>query len=226
MTSFTDKFPAWPKTPRLNRNVCITEKIDGTNGLISIGRVPFGSGAEQRDGYITVADFDAPLGGDGLPQWEWQIRVGSRRRWLTPSADNFGFFKWVNDNAVELVRLGPGHHYGEWYGHGIQRGYGLTERRFALFNVGRWKDARQPLWQGAEGYPYPRAVQVPDCVTTVPLLLVTTGDRRDVWAAITIGALEKAGSAAVPGFERPEGIIIFNEAHSTYEKAFTKWEAK
>lgn len=33
----TDKFPEWPKTPRLRSEIIITEKIDGTNGLIQIG---------------------------------------------------------------------------------------------------------------------------------------------------------------------------------------------
>ncbi len=34
------EYPAFGKIPRLNREVVITEKIDGTNGLISIERAP------------------------------------------------------------------------------------------------------------------------------------------------------------------------------------------
>ena len=38
------------------------------------------------------------------------------------------------------MELGVGQHFGEWWGFGIQRGYGLHERRFSLFNTGRWSD--------------------------------------------------------------------------------------
>jgi hypothetical protein len=65
---------------------------------------------------------------------------GSRTRWITPQDDNFGFARWAEGNKSELMKLGPGRHYGEWWGHGIQRGYGLTEKRFSLFNTSRWTD--------------------------------------------------------------------------------------
>lgn len=105
------EFKPFQKIARLNREVLVTEKIDGTNGLVWIAE-------------------------DGV-----EMRAGSRSRWITPEADNFGFAKWVADNAEELRRLGPGYHYGEWWGAGIQRRYGLTEKRFSLFNVSRWADA-------------------------------------------------------------------------------------
>ena len=37
--------------------------------------------------------------------------------------------------------LGEGVHRGEWWGNGIQRGYGLQngDKRFSLFNVHRWE---------------------------------------------------------------------------------------
>src|SRR5436305_1822690 len=65
------------------------------------------------------------------------VMAGSRTRWITPENDNFGFAKWVEANKSELMKLGVGHHFGEWWGSGIQRGYGLTkgEKRFSLFNV-------------------------------------------------------------------------------------------
>jgi len=67
-----------------------------------------------------------------------QIKAGSRSRWLTPENDNFGFAAWVADNKEELLTLGVGRHFGEWWGEGIQRNYGLKERRFSLFNTIRW----------------------------------------------------------------------------------------
>ncbi len=66
------------------------------------------------------------------------FQVGSRRRWITPEKDNHGFAAWAHAHRDELMQLGPGRHFGEWWGRQIQRGYGLDERRFSLFNVARW----------------------------------------------------------------------------------------
>jgi hypothetical protein len=52
------------------------------------------------------------------------IMAGSRTRWITPQDDNFGFAGWVDAHRDELLTLGPGRHFGEWWGAGIQRRYG------------------------------------------------------------------------------------------------------
>jgi len=51
--------------------------------------------------------------------------VGSRTQWITPEKDNHGFAKWAYANKEELLSLGVGNHFGEWWGNGIQRGYDL-----------------------------------------------------------------------------------------------------
>src|SRR5258708_1600570 len=73
-----------------------------------------------------------------------RVLAGSRSRFLTKETDNFGFHLWVTQHEDELRGLGPGRHYGEWWGSGIQRGYGLRkgEKRFSLFNVSRWGTER------------------------------------------------------------------------------------
>jgi hypothetical protein len=75
--------------------------------------------------------------------------TGSRNRWITPEDDNYGFSKWANENKEELLTLGPGRHFGEWWGSGIQRKYGLSngDKRFSLFNVQRFGGSR-PLCCG------------------------------------------------------------------------------
>jgi hypothetical protein len=110
-------FKEFPKMPRLSREIIVTEKIDGTNAQVAV---------VELDGYSAPG---AVWEGDGLA-----IYAGSRTRWITPKADNFGFAAWVRDNAEELATLGPGNHFGEWWGAGIQRRYGLTDKRFSLFN--------------------------------------------------------------------------------------------
>lgn len=127
--------------------------------------------------------------------------VGSRTRWLTADSDNFGFFRWCMDHFGELSTLGPGRHFGEWWGQGIQRGYGLTEKRFSLFNTSRWADDRD-----REKYPTDR----PACCHVVPVLYQGLfGPKHD---ENFIAKLRHEGSMAAPGFMKPEGIVVFHVA--------------
>lgn len=169
-------FEPFDSIPRLMRDVIVTEKIDGTNAQIVIGE-------------------------DG------SVRAGSRNRYITPEADNFGFARWVAEREAELrAVLGPGRHYGEWYGSGIQRGYGLSEKRFALFNTHRWTPAI--------GY-------LPTGVDVVPVLGIHTLDTNvimNIANHLCIG-----GSRLVPGFMQPEGIVVFHsKSQQLYKYTFDK----
>lgn len=159
-------FVGFPKISRLSREVIVTEKIDGTNAQIYI-----------------------PDSGD-------VCYAGSRSRWITPEQDNHGFAKWVGNNETDLLQLGPGNHFGEWWGSGIQRGYGLVkgEKRFSLFNVSRWNDD---------------AIR-PTCCHVVPTLY--KGDFNMEGIAMTLTYLKEIGSMAAPGFMKPEGIVIYHTA--------------
>lgn len=121
--------------------------------------------------------------------------TGSRSQWITPENDNFGFARWAQEHREELLKLGPGRHYGEWWGSGIQRRYGLAEKRFSLFNVGRW---RKP------------DVVLPACVSLVPVLY--EGIFTDEAVFFALDTLRENGSAAAPGFMQPEGVIVFHAA--------------
>ena len=126
------------------------------------------------------------VGEDGL------ILAGSRSRWITPENDNFGFAAWVRDHADELRELGPGRHFGEWWGAGIQRRYGLADKRFSLFNVLRWGETR------------------PACCGVVPTLYRGQFDTARI--EDTLATLAEEGSVAAPGFMKPEGIVVFHIA--------------
>jgi hypothetical protein len=181
----------------------VTEKIDGTNGLIEIERGTLGSVLQYTaDGSIPTDRVlildESEIGEDGLPVYEWHVRAGSRNRWLTPENDNHGFARWVWDNAKTLVAdLGEGRHYGEWYGAGIQRGYGLAEKHFMLFNVIRWADVdfTTPNLEVAT------VLSAPD---------MTAVDLKDV--PTFISALQAVGSFHVPGYMNPEGVVIYHHA--------------
>jgi len=167
------EFKEFEKIPRLSREMFITEKIDGTNGCIGI---------------------DALTG---------EFLVGSRSRWITPENDNFGFAKWAYAHKDELVAgLGHGVHYGEWWGSGIQRGYGLPkgEKRFSLFNVSRWLDD---------------AVR-PACCHVVPLLYQGVFDMDVIKSELH--KLDALGSRASEGFKPAEGIVIYHVAANMYFK--------
>lgn len=128
-----------------------------------------------------------------------RVLAGSRTRWITPETDNAGFARWVADNAEELRKLGPGHHFGEWWGAGIQRRYGLTEKRFSLFNTDRWQN----------GVPT-------DIVSVVPVLY--RGNFEDKAINEALERLAKEGSVAAPGWMKPEGVVVFHYATHTMHK--------
>lgn len=180
-----NEFQGFPKIARLSRDMLVSEKIDGTNAAV-----------------VVPDDPAAPL----LAQ--------SRNRFITPEDDNFGFAGWVWLHAKELRGLGPGRHFGEWFGCGINRAYGLTERRFALFNTSRW----HPLvWEHFEdercrhsGNKFvPRLfVPPPACCQVVPALYLGLFDTAVIEQQLR--ELAAGGSRAVEGFMRPEGIVIYH----------------
>lgn len=173
------EFQPFSKIPRLTRECIITEKIDGTNAQI----------------YIS----------DDLSV----ILAGSRSRWLTPGkGDNFGFATWVEEHQQELIlALGPGRHFGEWWGKGIQRGYGLKEKRFSLFNTSRWTGRLLPT----------------GCFV-VPILYQGLFHTEAVEE--TIRYLHIFGSHAAPGFDKPEGVVIFHVAGNLlFKKTLEKDES-
>lgn len=128
-----------------------------------------------------------------------RISAQSRSKIITLDDDNYGFARWVEDNAEELAKLGEGYHYGEWWGSGIQRRYGMDRKVFSLFNVGRWT---------------PENPNLPSCCSVVPIL--AQGALIDADKALD--DLKTNGSRAAPGFMKPEGIIVYHSAARMYFK--------
>jgi len=193
------EFQEFPKIARLSREVIVTEKIDGTNSQIFI---------EELEGYVPESPCICAC--DGLAIW-----AGSRNRWITPQADNFGFAKWVEAHAEELMAgLGPGRHFGEWWGPGIQRGYGLPkgEKRFSLFNTVRWCLQGKEPQQIPTGDPRQVKMQdvLPACCGLVPVLWRGNFDNIDTDEIMA--DLSAMGSFAAPGYMNPEGIVVYHVA--------------
>jgi hypothetical protein len=106
----------------------------------------------------------------------------SRTRIITRDDDNFGFAKWVYTNWDELSKLGPGYHFGEWWGKGIQRGYNLEEKRFSVF--------------------YYHNELPTTLVHRVPNLGVNSAEEA-------VEVLKTQGSLASPGYMKPEGVVMY-----------------
>lgn len=143
-----------------------------------------------------------------------EFLTGSRSRWITPDADNYGFSRWAHGHKDELLTLGPGRHFGEWWGSGIQRAYGLThgDKRFSLFNTVRWCLHNEQPQQIPTADPRIVKTQdvLPPCVGLVPVLWRGSFDDLDLTAVLS--GLQAAGSRAAPGFMQPEGVVVFHLA--------------
>ena len=193
------RYPAYPKTPRLIDSHCtVTEKIDGTNALIAV--------YHQDDVIVEHADkIVAQVG-------EWCLFAGSRKRWIVPGDDNFGFAGWVQENAQDLAELGEGRHYGEWWGAKIQRSYGLDHKRFSLFNIFRWHDVHHTNDPSTfAGESFRNTQEAPAPCHVVPVVAELTAFDTDAIAAMG-DLVVNVGSFAAPGFDRPEGLIVHHGA--------------
>ncbi len=239
------EFKEWPKIGRLNRDIVITEKIDGTNGAIGIIREPAGSLAQCGPDRVII-DSD----------W-YRVYAQSRTRIVTPGNDNYGFAAWVRKHAVLLVKtLGEGIHFGEWWGAGINRNYRLTEKRFSLFNTGKWAADPGALalqlaraegcpiysvpvlytgpWSGVLGYIDGEQQAILDATENPPAGKVwLTPEQMGGWPEVQDLPnprpryaphfirewLKHVGSFAAPGFMKPEGIVIYHRASDVCFKA-------
>lgn len=214
------EFKPFPKIGRWSRPAIVTEKLDGTNAAVGVvemshpGKLwPDKSNDDailNDDGYtirgwrmgqaicVCVVTDPSYVGLDYYNRTHYLVYAQSRKRIITPEDDNFEFATWVFENASDLALLGTGLHFGEWWGSGINRGYGLDEKRFSLFNVHRWRDIR------------------PACCHVVPTL--GQGD-----AALSVDFamdwLSEYGSVAAPGYDRPEGVVVY---HTTNGALFKK----
>lgn len=202
------KFTPFPKIPRLSRECIITEKIDGTNASIWI---------EQVSGPENPFDMDADCFMGMKNGFYYAVAAASRSRFLTPEKenDNFGFAAWVRDNVSDLIQLGPGVHHGEWWGKGIQRGYGQSGRIFSLFNTSRWvsQHGEQTIISEEGNNPQRYA---PECCHVVPVLFRGFFS-TEAWL-FEFEKLGFHGSSAAPGFMNPEGIMIYHTAARQYFK--------
>lgn len=183
-------FKPWPKTPRIeNKKEVYTEKIDGTNACIIID---FSETAHNPlESCIVSGDLNSTDIG------VWAIYAQSRNRMITPEDDNFGFARWVRDHADDLFYLGEGYHYGEWWGAGIGRRYGMEEKVFSLFNTRRWG---------------PHNPNTPACCRVVPTIHANSLEEARK-------QLIEGGSLAAPGFMNVEGVIVYEYNTDSYWKS-------
>lgn len=120
------------------------------------------------------------------------VGVQSRKNFITPDKDNFGFAKWVQDNNDDLLKLGDGHHFGEWAGEGIQKNeLKLEGKQFFLFNT--FRD------------------QWPECCKRVPVLYI--GDISNEVIAYQLDRLENANDGKIH-----KGVVVYYHALRGFSK--------
>ena len=163
------EFKAWPKIPRWENDTIIV--------------------TEKIDG----TNACIYIGTDG------EFGCQSRSKIITPEEDNYGFAKWAYEHKEELMKLGHGYHYGEWYGLGIQRGYQLNEKRFALFNT------------------YRPIESMPEGVSKVPILY--QGAYTETILRELESNLRTKGSNITPGYMNVEGMVVYFQQ----TKRLVKW---
>lgn len=189
----TIEFQAWPKTPRLFRDIIITEKMDGANAAVVIQEL-------GEDEHLVDDTVIATVLHEGK---YYVVGAQSRKRIVTPEDDNYGFAAWVQHNAEDLFdALGPGRHFGEWWGAGIQGRYQYMKsanmRGFSLFNVDRHQDLR--LWTREPGG---RQVFVE------PALVLYRGPFSEKVIRERLEDLKEHGSITSPG-DKAEGVCVFH----------------
>lgn len=127
-----------------------------------------GAAEKWRDSYISKGKHSGPIGFIKWPSTprfhkyltitekidgtnacirilDGTVSAQSRKRVITPDDDNFGFAKWVHDNAGALTDvMGYGVHFGEWFGEGIQKNpLGIEGKRFAHFSPWKFNDEQK-----------------------------------------------------------------------------------
>lgn len=190
-------YPSFPSIERLENLHCvITEKIDGTNGLIEY--------------WIDSNPNHFPY---------CQVRFGSRNRYITTTDDNSGFANFffshksrileiignLEEPPTQSIRI-----YGEWFGKGIQRGYGLDQKYFMPFSS-FW--AEKMIEAGIPNIKEPA--------------ILYTGKFIEAEVDHQMGILKFDGSHVVPGYRNPEGIVIyFSHYNFRLKQTFTgpKWQ--
>lgn len=194
-------FQSWPKIPRLYRDMTITEKMDGTNAAVIIEEITDDKPVNEE--FLLGRGVWHEIVGDISEPTYVAVYAQSRNRLINREADNAGFARWVSENVETLIRdLGPGRHFGEWWGSGIQRKYDQTGKFFSLFNTHRWLQDQ--------------------AFETVNLLVVPVlyeGVFSQGAIQTTLEILRDEGSPATAcEFGRPEGIVVYHHSARQYFK--------
>lgn len=219
------KFEAFPDIKKLgNAQLTITQKIHGSNAQIYIfkNRESLETIASMPDeeraaelvakypGKSLVIEFAGDAIGFHVYSEFMDLKCGSRTRWIAPGNDNYGFAAHVYEHKQEFIdKLGPGKHFGEWAGLGINSGEGLKDKALVLFD--HWK------------YPTDRAL--PPKTVVVPVLYEGPFDLSKVGEVMA--DLKANGSKLCPGFMRPEGVVVRIKGERykvVFDAEETKWK--
>ena len=203
------EYPKYPSIERFeNIYSVISEKVDGTNGLMEIHEV-----FPKPDSDVTHV-----------------VTFGSRNKWIDVHSDNAGFANFFTPHIDKIVRVPeilkanavneldnrnkacnmPIRIYGEWFGQSIQRTYGLKQKLFMPFHT---LLAKALIEAG-----------VPNIIE--PFIFYTGKFDKSISDGF-MDTLKTHGSCVVPGYFQAEGIVVYFPTYNfclkdTFEGA--KWK--
>ena len=196
------EFKEFQKISRFSREIVITEKIDGTNGVIYIGEdgeFLVGSRTRWIDEHTDNHNF-----------WHWAI---SHKESLLKLGSGFHYGEWWGSGIQRGYNLTKG------------------EKRFSLFNVSRWclhNETPKLISIDPKTKIEKHQERLPSCCSLVPVLW--TGIFNTEVIDNTLGVLALNGSVASPGYKLPEGIVIYHKAGNVlFKKTIEKddeWKVK
>lgn len=220
------EFESFPDIKKLkSAALFITQKIHGSNAQIYVyknreylqtmdrhpGEEEAADLAAKNPGKTVVFEHSQDFYNKVIAYTEsLDLVCGSRTRWIAPGDDNFGFAEMVHEHKQEFIeKLGPGRHYGEWAGPGINSGEGLTKKTFVLFD--HWR--------------YPAERPLPPNTIVVPVLYSGEFDLSKIEECMN--DLKTNGSKLVAGFMAPEGVVVRvmgNRFKVVFQAEDAKWK--
>ena len=128
---------------------------------------------------------------NGIKLKLWRIKLDKILVTGITGQDGSYLAEYLLSKGHEVRKLGSGYHYGEWWGHKIQRGYGLKHRVFSLFQT--------------------RCKELPQCVNTVPCLGQTNfSDLKNTIQNLWLEKMSWCAKEQGVDYESCEGFIVLS----------------
>ena len=199
------EFKEFPKIARLNRDIIVTEKIDGTNGLIYINEennIFAGSRTRWLDDH-----------NDNFGFYHWVIE---NKEDLLQLGKGFHYGEWMGKGIQRGYRLNE------------KRFYLFNTLRwidiYTLPEAARREYKDEYLDKIRKEYNNDKLEYCPECCYVVPILY--QGLFSQAMIENCLMTLKEKGSIAIPNYMNPEGVVIYHKVANMGFKVTIKNDEK